>query len=300
MRFFFVLSRTFKGLWSNKVMATALALVTFISLLFTGGALLVGVQVPKLKDAFTGNADIGVFLCSAQDTNVPQCIAGEVTEDEKTEIEAVLDGSPLVEKYALETKDEALARMRESLSDENSTWTQSIVEDDMQESYQVVLEDFENSAPLVSSLEELSGVYSVQDPGKDIKPIVKALEKLKYIAAGLAVVMGLTALMLIPTMIHLSALSRKNETEIMRYVGASNFFVKLPFILEGMLASLVGGILSVIGLVGLVFFFIRQWFSSTYIVSVSDAMTVSSLLIIPAVILAGITSWLSLRNYAKA
>ena len=68
------------------------------------------------------------------------------------------------------------------------------------------------------------------------------------LAGGLAAVMLLAAVLLITTTIRLSALSRRRETGIMRLVGASTFFIQLPFMLEGAIAATVGALLAVGGL----------------------------------------------------
>ncbi len=105
------------------------------------------------------------------------------------------------------------------------------------------------------------------------------------------------------TTIRLSAMSRKDETEIMRYVGASNFFIELPFILEGIIAALMGSILAVAGLWITVKYFITDWLGTSMswmqIIGTNDVWRLSPFLVVGAIVVAGIASWVTLRRYAK-
>ena len=75
--------------------------------------------------------------------------------------------------------------------------------------------------------------------------------------------MVVVAILLTGTTIRMSAASRRNETEIMRLVGASNWTIRLPFILEGVVASLLGSLLAVGALSAIVKLFITDWLART-------------------------------------
>ena len=122
--------------------------------------------------------------------------------------------------------------------------------------------------------------------------------------AVLAAVMVLVAILLTSTTIRMSAASRSKETEIMRLVGASNWTIRLPFILEGTLASLVGSILSCVTISVIVRVFITGWLSQsvTWIpyVDQTTVLLMSPFLVLGAVLLSVIASTISLRRYLKA
>ena len=88
------------------------------------------------------------------------------------------------------------------------------------------------------------GVDTVSDQRQIFEPVFAVLNRATIATAALAAVMVVVAIMLTGTTIRMSAASRKTETEIMRLVGASNWTIRLPFILEGAIASLVGSLLS--------------------------------------------------------
>ena len=108
------------------------------------------------------------------------------------------------------------------------------------ERYQVIAAEFPNGK---------NGVDQVRDQGDFLDRLFSLLNGVRNATIAVAVVQALAALLLISNTIQLAAFNRRNETNIMRLVGASRWYTQLPFILEAALAGLVGGLLAVGGLV---------------------------------------------------
>ena len=114
MRFRFILSQTFRGLWANKAMAASVALVTFVSLLFVGAASLLQTQVSNLKGDWYDKVEVSVFMCPSNST-APQCAGGEATEQQIADIQNFLETdeiSEYIETIHFETKAEALENFK--------------------------------------------------------------------------------------------------------------------------------------------------------------------------------------------
>ena len=108
------------------------------------------------------------------------------------------------------------------------------------ERYPVIAEEFPNGQ---------NGVDQVRDEGDFLDRLFSLLNGARNATIAVAVVQALAALLLISNTIQLAAFNRRNETNIMRLVGASRWYTQLPFILEAALAGLIGGLLAVGGLV---------------------------------------------------
>ena len=301
MRLRFILSQTFKGLKSNFAMAFSVTLVTFVSLLFLGAAVLLQWQINNLKNDWYDKVEVSAFMCP-QNSVSPQCASGEATQEQIDDIDDFLSSSqmkPYVEKVYFETKADALASFKEQMSD--TVWADAMTEDQMQASFRVKLVDPEKYQIVADALTGRDGVESVQDQREQLEPLFKILNRFTLVAGGLAVVMVVTAMLLIPSTIRLSAMFRRNETEIMRYVGASNRMIQTPFILEGIIASLVGGLLAVGSLWLIVGVFIRDWFSGTWVhvVSSHDVFILAPVLLVAAVLIASVASFVALRKYTR-
>jgi cell division transport system permease protein len=108
--------------------------------------------------------------------------------------------------------------------------------------------------------------------------------------------------MLVANTIRLSAFNRRRETGIMRLVGASNFYIQLPFLLEGVIAGLLGWALAaglLIGVKSLLLNNLQQYFSYNVALSATDLVEVILLAMCIGVLLCGVTSFLTLRRYLR-
>lgn len=303
MRLRFVLSQIGNGLRRNLAMAISVVLVTFISLTFVGAAALLQMQVNKAKDDWYDRVEVSVFLCPAGQAT-EECPDGEVTQEQIDEIEALLTSDALseyVDTVYFESKTEAWDSFQERFGDQE--WAQRITEDQMQPSFRVKLVDPEQYQLIYDELSGRPGVQQVVDQRSILEPLFLVLNRATMISVGLAVVMIVTAVLLITTTIRLSAMSRRRETEIMRLVGASNFFIQLPFMLEGAIAALLGAVLAVGGLWLGVHYIIERWLAESVVfmpfVDTGDVLTIAPILLAIGIGLAVISSLVTLSRYTK-
>ncbi|MFV0253093.1 MAG: permease-like cell division protein FtsX [Beutenbergiaceae bacterium] len=303
MRARFVLSQIGNGLRRNLAMAISVVLVTFISLTFVGAAMLLQMQVGKAKDNWYDRVEVSVFLCPEGEAS-ETCPEGEVTQAQIEQIQQTLESDALseyVERVFLETKEEAWVAFQERFGDQE--WAQRITEDQMQYSFRVKLVDPEQYQLIYDELSGQIGVQQVIDQRSILEPLFLVLNRATLISVGLAVLMTVTAVLLITTTIRLSAMSRRRETEIMRLVGASNFFIQLPFMLEGAIAALGGALLSVTGLWLGVHYIITEWLAKSVrfvpFVDTGDVLAIAPILIGIGIGLAIISSLVTLSRYTK-
>ena len=114
----------------------------------------------------------------------------------------------------------------------------------MPESFRVKLVDPEQFAIIASAFVGRAGVEQVQDQKALLEKFFKVLKWVQWFAVGLALLMILVSVILIVNTIRVAAFSRRRETGIMKLVGASNFSIQLPFLLEGAISGLLGALLA--------------------------------------------------------
>ena len=148
-----------------------------------------------------------------------------------------------------------------------------------------------------------TGVEAVVDQRQIFDPVFSVLNRATVVTVVLAGVMVVVAIMLTATTIRMSAASRKNETEIMRLVGASNWTIRLPFILEGVVASLLGSLLAVGALSGIVKVFVTDWLATSVqwmpFITQTTVWLTAPVLVVGAMLLSAVASAVSLRRYLK-
>jgi cell division transport system permease protein len=149
----------------------------------------------------------------------------------------------------------------------------------------------------------MPGVEEVRDQRSYLDQIFSILNAASLASIGIAVLMLFSAGLLISTTIRLSAFSRRRELGIMRLVGASNFYIQLPFILEGVVAAAIGSILAAGAVVAIVQYFVQGYLVSrlpfTNFVGLSEALVIAPALVGAAILLASVASGFAIRRYLR-
>ena len=242
MQLTYVFSELGNGLKRNVSMTVAVIVTIFVSLTLVGMGLLLNAQAQKAEEYWGSKLQITVFLCN-QNSATANCVNGEVTDAQKAEIEQVLDTNGEVATWRLQTKQEAYDKWREVYVSDDETERrvyESIRPSDMQESYWVQLEDPEKFMGIKSAVQGLPGVHSVRDLREVLKPIYFWMNVMKWGAIGIAAFLVIAAILQVGNTIRLAAFARRREIGIMRLVGASSLYIQLPFLMEALVAALIG------------------------------------------------------------
>ncbi|MGW1073190.1 permease-like cell division protein FtsX [Streptomyces sp. NPDC002537] len=240
MRAQFVLSEIGVGLRRNLTMTFAVIVSVALSLALFGGSLLMREQVSTMKGYWYDKVNVSIFLCNKTDAeSFPSCAKGAATEDQKKEIRADLQKMDLVQSVQFETADEAYKHYKEQFG-KSSPIASSLTPDQMQESFRVKLKDPAKFEVITSAFSQRPGVQTVQDQKTTLSNLFNLLNVMNGAALGLMFLMLIVALLLIVNTVRVSAFSRRRETGIMRLVGASSFYIQIPFIMEAAFAGLLG------------------------------------------------------------
>lgn len=307
MRFRFILTETWTSLRRNVPMLLSVMLVTFISFLFIGASLLTQAQITKAKGDWYDKVEVVVWLCPDGTSQSANCATGKAaTTQQINDLQKVIQdelGDDVSETRFLSREDfykQSFTKQYPNGEYQGRTLTAA----DMQDSLWLRLKNPEKYKVVSEVLSGRDGVEEVVDQRQIFEPVFAVLNRATAATAILAGVMVIVAILLTSTTIRMSAASRSEETEIMRLVGASNWTIRLPFVLEGVVAALAGSVLSCVSLGVLVKVFITDWLakSVTWIPYVNQATVwmITPVLILGAVLLSVIASSVALRRYLKA
>lgn len=304
MRLGFVLSEVGQGLRRNASMVVSVVLVTFVSLTFVGTAILLQFQIGQMKGYWYDRAQVAVYLCTDLEASA-NCAKGSATDAQKAAIEQRLSSEPLADyiaSYEFENRDEAYERYLEVFGDTDEA--AFITPDVLNETYWIKLVNPDDAEVIVEGMSGTAGVEEVADQRQYLSGIFSVLNAASITAAGIAALMLVAATLLIATTIRLSAFSRRRELSIMRLVGASNRFIQTPFVLEGVVAALIGSVLAGLATVGIVQFFVHGYLQeqlpATSFVSIADGVTIVPILVGIGVALAAGASSFAISRYLKA
>jgi cell division transport system permease protein len=301
MRVRFVLGEVFIGIRRNLTMTIAVVITVAVSLALFGAGLLVRSQVDLMKDYWYDKVQVSIYLCGST-SEVLSCADGPVTQAQREEVKADLESlRPLVEEVYYESSAEAYQRFSEQFKD--APILSNIAPDQMPESFRVKLSDPTKYDVVASAFIGRPGIDSVNDQRRVLDTLFAILNGFQTGALVIAAMMLLATVLLVANTIRVAAFSRRRETGIMRLVGASNFYIQLPFLLEAALAATIGAMVA-IGLLALLKAILVDGvlgpsFQFTNFVGWDVVAQVSLIVFVTGVALASVAALVTLRRYLR-
>ncbi len=304
MRAQFVLSEIGVGLRRNLTMTFAVIVSVALSLALAGGSWLGREQVSHMKGYWYDKVEVSIFLCNKTDgTETANCSKGAVTPQQMSQIRTDLTKLPIVEKVYEETPPQAYAHYKEQFK--GQAGIDLLTPDQMQYSYRVKLRDPNQYQVITSAFEGRPGVQSVQDQRQLLENLFGLLNGMTYVALAVLAFMLTVAMLLIVNTVRVSAFSRRRETGIMRLVGASSFYIQMPFIMEAALAGLIGGALACGMLLAGRYFLIDGGLALQSKIKLieflgwGDVARVLPLVLVVGILMPSLAAFFTLRKYLK-
>ena len=224
----------FYSVLRNSWLSVASIGVVAVSLLILGSSLLVVMNANKIAENLESSVEISVFL---QDETTPEDIK---------ELEAALRSLPEVAELKFVSKQEALKEMQENFGEQGDILEGLEEKNPLPDTFRIKTQTVEQVVPLARELAAYPRVDQVRY-GQGV--VEKLLDLSRWVrTAGLVtmVLLAIAAVFLIATTIRLSVFARRKEIGIMKFLGATNWFVRFPFLLEGMFLGLAGALLAVV------------------------------------------------------
>ncbi|GAB3208706.1 permease-like cell division protein FtsX [Marinactinospora endophytica] len=301
MRAQFVLSEIWIGLRRNLTMTIAVITTVAISLALFGAGLLINQQVSEMRGYWGERVSLTVYLCNDTSPSAICQESGAASDEERQAIQSQLESMPEVAEVTFMTESEAWQDFQDRFSNSEAL-VEATEEGDIPANFRVQLQDPGDHDTVAGAVAEMPGVDSVSNDQEVLDQFFELLDGLKWAALVVAAVQLAAAALLIGNTIRLSAYSRRRETGIMRLVGASNFYIQLPFLLEGAIAGLIGGIFASGFIVATKFFLldkVQDWFQFDVTLGMGSVFYVIGVSMILGVLLCTIASFLTLRRYLR-
>jgi cell division transport system permease protein len=227
---------------------------------------------------------------------------GAVTQAEITTIQQELNANKDIVSAKFVPQNEAYRQFL-SMFHDNQPIVKYTQANQIPASFEIRLKNTEaDAAPVSQVVDGYQGVASVVDDSSILGGFYRLLDSARNAVVIIAIFLLVAAILLVANTIRLSAFNRRRETSIMRLVGASNFYVQLPFLVEGMIAGLIGWMVAG-GLLILVKSVLLNSLHSIFPTGVSlttaDLVEVIIVAMITALLITGATSFLTLRRYLR-
>lgn len=200
----------------------------------------------------------GVFLLVAQTINIgvesveskveiKAYLIDDITSSEKDNVLSIINTVEGIKEVVYESKEEAFQKFKDRLGENNAILT-GFSEDrnPLPNSFVISLQEPESALKVEEALKDVRGIEDVGNERDTVEKIISLAKIIRTIGVVIFVVLVLVSLFLISNTIKLTVYSRRREIGIMKFVGATDWFIRWPFLIEGMIMGLVGGILAVI------------------------------------------------------
>ncbi len=231
----YVLRETFKGLFRNRWMCITSTGVVAVTLLMLGIFMLLSLNVTHITDLVKEQVEIVVYIDDQSDRNTVAALRKKLEEN------------PGVQEALFVSSEEHMERLRLQLGSVLEGYDTEL-DNPLLASFEVRATVPENVSALAAEIENYPGVGEVFYGQDYVESLFSVTRVLQFIGLALMVGLAITAIFLIAHTIGLTVLMRKKEIAIMKYVGATNWFIRWPFILEGLLMGLVGALIPLFAL----------------------------------------------------
>jgi cell division transport system permease protein len=299
MRASFVFSEVMTGLRRNVTMTVAMILTTSISLFLLGVGLLVVRMIDKTQVVYEDRVQVDVFLTNDISANDKDCQA-----DPCSKLRTDLENDPAVESVTYENRDAAYKRFQEIFAAQPEL-VKLARPDALPASFSVKLYEPDRSDVIIQTFSGRVGVDAVTDQRKYLDSLFQMFNGVRDLTFVIALIQAIAALLLISNTVQVSAFTRRTEVGIMRLVGATRWYTQLPFLLEAVVAGIIGAVLGV-GLLVLV----KMWFFDRLLgglfqsgvirpIEGIDILVTAPWLLLTAVGISAVTGYLTLRLYVR-
>ena len=233
----YVVRETATNLTRNITLTVASILTVVVSLTLFGSAFMLNQGVNNANDRFKGGIEFIVFL------------QPESTEDQKASVKADLEANPDVRQVHYVDQDETYEEFKKIFEGQTQL-IETVSPEVLPPSYRVepVTKDPEVVQALGETFRSKAGVYEVVFAFQVVKAIQETFNKIGVRFLLAAVLLLGAAFLLILNTIRVAMFARRREIEVMKLVGATNWFIRVPFIVEGIVQTLIGAVVAVISM----------------------------------------------------
>ncbi|TML64528.1 MAG: ABC transporter permease [Actinobacteria bacterium] len=223
----YVARETAINLKRNLLMTSAAILTVAVSLGLVGGALLLRQGVQNATVQWKGGVELSIFM------------KPDVTSEQMSAIEHQLRAMPEVKRVRFVSKDAAYAEFKKLFAN-SPDMVETVTPDNLPPSFRVVPKAAEQVESIGEPFRNRPGVYRVVYAEKQVKTLLKVTRALQLGILVIALVLLASASVLILNTIRMAIFARRREVAVMKLVGATNWFIRVPFMFEGLLQGLVG------------------------------------------------------------
>ena len=216
------------------MMAFASFCVLLVSLLLVGLSILFYININSIIGGIENKNEVIVFL----DENI--------TPAQTMETEVLLKQIDNIDEVRFYSKDDAFEDMKKSMSEYEELFDSLGDDNPLVDSFRIKIKDISLTSETVTLINELDHIYSIRAPYDFVNILTEMKKIITLVASAIIIALAIVSMVIISNTTKASVFARRNEISIMKYVGATNTFIRIPFFVEGMITGMAAGIAATV------------------------------------------------------
>jgi cell division transport system permease protein len=288
----YVAKETVSNLRRNVSMASAALITVAVSLTLAGGALLVKRGVDRATIQWRGNVELSIFM------------KPDAVPEQSEAVDRQLKAMPEVKRFHYVSKPEAFEEFKKIFANEPDV-RDAITVDQIPPSYRVVPREAEQTKLIGQRFANTAGILRVSYAKDEVEALVSITNFLQIMLWAVAAVLLGAACLLILNTIRMAIFARRREVAVMKLVGATNWFIRVPFMLEGLIQGVIGA-LAAFSLVWVLRNFFERWIQGSnsdvqlfnqFLVTGGDVIETGLRLLIVGMVVGAIGSFVAVNRF---
>ena len=228
------IAEAFSGMFKNALMTIASIVVVTSCLIMLGVFLVVTLNVNKLSDNLADACQVKAYVTDE----------AQQSPDELKKIEQAIKKLKYAKEVQYENGVERFNEMKSKMTADELENLEGLPEDLLNDAYNVTVDEISNTEKITKSLREIDGIKSVKN-GQDVVTIINSLQKtVKNVSLWIILAFMLISIFIISNTVKLTVHNRRKEINIMKYVGATDSYIRWPFIIEGIIVGLMSALIA--------------------------------------------------------
>lgn len=218
-----------RNIWTNRIMSVASFCILMVSLLLIGFTTLFIANINSIVGGIENKNEVIIFLND------------DIDEESIEQMGVKLKNSENISSVTFYSKEEAFEEMKAGMNDAEELFQYIGDDSPLPDSYRVKVKDIEKMSATLMEINKIDGIYTVKAPNDFVNILTELKSFISVISVTILAALIIVSLVIISNAERASVEMRKREIEIMKYVGATNAFVKIPFFVEGMFIGVLAG-----------------------------------------------------------
>ncbi len=225
-------SQAKKNIFRNGLMTIASLFTITCCLLILGLFTVISFNVNYITTQVKDQCEVQVYMADGTSAERVSAVGDEIIKLTN------------VKEISLFTKEDAMAYVVEDMFEGNEKLAEGLENDTFRDSYKVRLVDIELTGKTVEELQQIADVEDVQNKQDIVNVVVSLSDAVKKVTILIMVLLLIVAVVIMANTIRLTVFNRRKEINIMKYIGATDRFIRIPFILEGIMIGFIGALVA--------------------------------------------------------